>query len=130
MRKLNIVSIFFGILTIAAIIIAIFAFSRKTTRIDYSAYEERITELTDTIKQLKKDIETYKVEIDKIDLERENIRKKLEIIINENEKIDSELTNGDWDFNIRYLSEYLSEKDSLGERHSSCDNEGTTDNHK
>lgn len=115
-RRLK-VSIFLVILVIVAIIIAIFALrgSNSVYPIPTEEYEENIRVLNDTIKGLKDDIAKYKLEIERLDLEREKIKKELELIVKDNEKIDSELANGDWSVNIEFLSDFLSEKDSLGE---------------
>lgn len=111
------VSTFFGIMTVLAIIIAIFALSRskETSFPSTQEYEENIRVLNDTIKVLKEDIAKYKLEIERIDLEREKIKKELELIIRDNEKVDTELANGDWDTNIGFLTDFLSKEDTLGE---------------
>lgn len=116
----NKVSIFLVIVAICAIIIAIFAWNRPSS-LDPSLenaekeYLENIQMLNDTIQELRKDIAVYESTIDSIQLEREKIRKELEFIIKNNEKIDIELSNGDWDYNIKFLSNYLSEEDNLRE---------------
>lgn len=107
------VDIFLAIVIIVAIIIAIFALSRSSD-IYEDEYEENIRALNDTIKALKEDIAEYKLEIERLDLEREKIRKELELIIRDNEKTDTELANGDWSTNIQFLSDFLSEEDTLG----------------
>lgn len=114
-RKIK-VGIFLVILAVLAIIIAIFALSRSNSvsPIPTQEYEENIRVLNDTIRSLKEDITKYKLEIERIDLEREKIKKELELIIRDNEKVDSELANGDWDTNIKFLSDFLSEEDTLG----------------
>lgn len=111
------VGIFLVILAVLAIIIAIFALSRSDDSvypIPTQEYEENIRMLNDTIKTLKGDIAKYKQEIENIDLEREKIKKEMELIIRDNEKVDTELANGDWDTNIGFLSDFLSEEDTLG----------------
>lgn len=110
------VNIFLVIMAVVAIIIAIFALSRSDSVLPVSTeeYEENIRVLNDTIKVLKEDIAKYKLEIERIDLEREKIKKELELIIRDNEKVDTELANGDWDTNIKFLSDFLSEEDTLG----------------
>lgn len=108
------VGIFFFIIILAAIFI-IFAPIGRSSSVDTTEYEKNIRLLNDTIKKLELDIKKYKEEIAKIDLERNTIKKELEQILIDNEKTDTELSNGDWDYNIRFLSDYLSEKDSLGE---------------
>lgn len=110
------VGIFLAIVVIVAIIIAIFAPNRSSSvlPIPTKEYEENIRVLNDTIRVLKEDIAKYKLEIERIDLERENIKKELELIIRDNEKVDTELANGDWDTNIKFLSDFLSEEDTLG----------------
>lgn len=118
MERKTKVGIFLVILAIGAVIIAIFALSRSdsdSAEIPVQEYEENIRVLNDTIKVLKEDIAKYKMEIERIDLEREKIRKELELIIRDNEKVDTELANGDWDTNIKFLSDFLSEEDTVGD---------------
>lgn len=100
---------------ILAIIIAIFAFARESkTPPTYDDYEQDIKCLNDTIKSLKDDIKCYKLEVERIEIEREKIREALNNILEHNEKTDSELANGDWDTNVRFLTEFLSKEDSVG----------------
>lgn len=114
-RKVK-VGIFLAILGIGAIIIAIFALSRSNSfsPIPTQEYEENIRVLNDTIRVLKEDIAKYKQEIERIDLERAKIKKELELIVKDNEKVDTKLANGDWDTNIKFLSDFLSEEDTVG----------------
>lgn len=114
-RKVK-VSTFLAVLVIGAIIIAIFALNRSdsASSISTKEYEENLRILNDTIRVLKEDIAKYKLEMERIDLERENIKKELKLIIKDNEKIDTELSNGDWDINIEFLSDFLSKEDTLG----------------
>ena len=110
-------TIFLAILTIGAIIIAIFALGRPSSETHVTSlnkYEEDIRVLNDTIKELKESIAKYKLEIERIDLERENIKKRLDLIIKNNEKVDNMLVNGGWDTNIEFLTDYLSKDDSIG----------------
>ena len=104
---------------VIAIIIAIFALGNKSSEgsSDQTEHIENIRELNDTIKVLREDIARYKSEIERIDLERNAIREQLKRIIEDNEKTDSELANGDWDVNLRFLSDFLSEEDTVGKRH-------------
>ena len=91
-------------------------------------YTEQIQMLNDTIQLLKKDIENYKAEIELIYLERVNIKKELTKILRDNEKIDTELADGDLDYNIEFLAKYLSEKGTDWERHGSSNNKAPIDN--
>lgn len=109
------VGIFLVIFVAVAIIIAIFALSNSDTVTPMEEYEENIRVLNDTIKTLKKDIAEYEREIERIDIEREKLKRKIEQIIADNERVDTELANGDWDSNIKFLSDFLSEKDNFGE---------------
>lgn len=114
--KNNKVFIFFGVVAIAAIFIVIFAVGGSRDVLpDITIYEEKIQNLNDTIKGLKEDIAKYQAQIDTLEVERDSIRKEIELIINDNEKVDSELSNGDWDTNIKFLTEFLSKKDNMGE---------------
>lgn len=128
--KVNILLIVVAVITI---LFAIFALSRsgdtKYIR-DSKKYEENIRNLNDTIKSLKGDIAKYQYEINRLDLERVKIRKELELIIRDNEKIDTELANGSWDDNIKFLTDYLSKADSLGGRYGVSSNKVSDDNDK
>lgn len=111
------VNVVFIIIAVIAIAVAIFSLSKSSSNppiIDFEIYEDNIRTLNDTIKKLKEDILLYQKEIERIDLEREKIRQQLNQIIKENEDTDIELSNGDWDYNIKFLSDFLSKKDSLG----------------
>lgn len=128
--KVNILLI---VVAVIAILFAIFALSRSgdTKYIqDNKKYEDNIRNLNDTIKSLKGDIAKYQYEINRLDLERVKIRKELELIIRDNEKIDTELANGSWDDNIKFLSDYLSKADSLGGRYGVSSNKVSDDNDK
>lgn len=128
--KVNILLI---VVAVIAILFAIFALSRSgdTKYIQNNKkYEDNIRNLNDTIKSLKGDIAKYQYEINRLDLERVKIRKELELIIRDNEKIDAELDNGSWDDNIKFLSDYLSKADSLGWRYSVNSNKVSDDNDK
>lgn len=118
MNKTNRVNIFLAIIAVIAIIIAIFVLSRSGSTsespIYTKDYEKNIKVLNDTIQKLRTDIAYYETEIERIDLERDSIRRELQQIIKDNEKIDTELANGDWDYNIQFLTDYLSEEDSVG----------------
>lgn len=128
--KVNILLI---VVAVIAILFAIFALSRsgdtKYIR-DNKKYEDNIRNLNDTIKSLKGDIAKYQYEINRLDLERVKIRKEVELIIRDNEKIDTELANGSWDDNIKFLSDYLSKADSLGGRYGVSSNKVSDDNDK
>lgn len=119
MKKSGKVNFILAIITAVAIFIAIFALekliSQKVSHEAVAEYTESIRLLNDTISELKKDIARYEEEINNINLERESIREKIQVIIEENEKVDRVLANGDWNDNIKFLTEFLSKKDSLGE---------------
>ena len=126
MERKGKVNILLIVVAVIAILFAIFALSRSGDR----KYKENIRNLNDTIKSLKGDIAKYQYEINRLDLERVKIRKELELIIRDNEKIDTELANGSWDDNIKFLTDYLSKADSLGGRHGVGNNKAPDDNDK
>lgn len=133
MERKGKVNILLIVVAVIAILFAIFALSRSgdTKYIqDNKKYEENIRNLSDTIKSLKGDIAKYQYEINRLDLERVKIRKEVELIIRDNEKIDTELANGSWDDNIKFLSDYLSKADSLGGRYGVSSNKVSDDNDK
>ena len=116
MNKTEKVSIFLTVIGVMVIIIAIFArqYYEPPEYYDEGLYKENIQILTDTINELKKDIVRYEQELIRIDKERQKLKEEVKAIINDNDKIDIELSNGDWDYNIKFLSDFLSKKDSLG----------------
>lgn len=131
-RKVN---LFLIILGFVAIIVIAYALDKYKQHMDEPIhpkkdYTEQIQMLNDTIQGLKKDIEIYKSEIERIDLERANIKKELTKILQDNEKTDTELADGDIDYNIEFLTRYLSEKGTDWERHGSSNNGATTDSDK
>lgn len=133
MERKGKVNILLIVVAVIAILFAIFALSRSgdTKYIqDNKKYEDNIRNLNDTIKSLKGDIAKYQYEINRLDLERVKIRKEVELIIRDNEKIDTELANGSWDDNIKFLSDYLSKADSLGGRYGVSSNKVSDDNDK
>ena len=133
MERKGKVNILLIVVAVIAILFAIFALNRSgdTKYIqDNRKYKENIRNLNDTIKSLKGDIAKYQYEINRLDLERVKIRKELELIIRDNEKIDTELANDSWDDNIKFLTDYLSKADSLGGRHGVGNNKASDDNDK
>lgn len=129
------VNLFLIIIGFVAILIVAYALDKyKQHRIEpiypKKDYTEQIKMLNDTIHGLRKDIEIYKSEIERIDLERANIKKELAKILQDNEKIDTELADGDLDYNIEFLTRYLSKKGITWEGHNSGNNETPADNNK
>lgn len=129
-RKVNLFLIILGFVAILVIAYALDKYKQHREEPIYPKkdYTEQIQLLNDTIQGLKKDIEIYKSEIERIDLERANIKKELTKILQDNEKIDTELANGDLDYNIEFLTKYLSEKGTDWERHNSSHNTATANN--
>lgn len=115
MEKQTKVNIFLGILIAGAIIIAIFALSNteESQQVPFQDYEEEIRDLQNAIKELKDDITRYEREINTINLERIHLKEELDQILRDNEKVDTELTNSDWDGNIKFLTDFLSEESGL-----------------
>ena len=118
MGKERKVSILFGAVGIIAIIFAIFAYNGRVTDTGVSVEirEARVKELKDSIEALSMEIASFKKRVDSLNSERDKIRVQIKKII-ENEKVDRVLANGDWDANIRFLSDFLSKEDTLGKRH-------------
>lgn len=99
---------------IAAVCLLVGMYLRPTYNAPTSKkYDKSIKEIEDTIKSLKEDIVKYEIEISRLDKERESLRNNVRTILRDNEKVDSSIVNGDWDDNIRFLSDFLSEKDSV-----------------
>ena len=96
----------------------------------YKEYQRSLMSLTNSIVELKSDIAMYEEEIASLDLERDSIRKEIQIIFKDNEKIDSYLANGDWDYNLRFLADFLSSEDSVPEWHRSGNNTSSANQDK
>lgn len=112
MKKVTIYVVFVAL--VAAICLLVGMYLRPTHSAPTSkVYDRGIKDIEDTIKSLKEVISSYEVEISRLDKERESLRSNVRIILRDNEKIDSSIVNGDWDDNIRFLSDFLSEKDSV-----------------
>ena len=114
MKRATKVNLIFGAIAVGAIIIAIFAVSRvgKHQPDPNAAYIENIRALNDTIQALKFDIELYKQKVSEIDFERKAIIADLEKIKKEYEKNNQSIRDGGIDDDIRFLTDYLSKKDS------------------
>ena len=123
-RKVNLFLIILVFVAILMVAYALDKYKQHREELIYPKkdYTEQIQMLNDTIQVLKKDIENYKAEIELIYLERVNIKKELTKILRDNEKIDTELADGDLDYNIEFLAKYLSEKGTYWERHNSSNN--------
>lgn len=108
------VNLIFGAIAVVAIIIAIFAVSRANKRQpDPNAeYIENIRVLNDTIRALKSDIELYRQRVSEIDFERKAVIADLEKMKKEYEKSNQSIRDGGIDDDIRFLTDYLSKKDS------------------
>lgn len=111
MRKF--VTILLIVLGVISIIFAIFV-TRGEHKVPIEPYKEDIIHLEDSIKELRDSIRQYQSSLDNLQKEREKIHIQVKEILKENEEIDRVLTNGDWDANIRFLTEFLSKKDTLG----------------
>mgnify|MGYP000873377719 CR=1 FL=1 len=105
------------ILLIVGVILIIFAIfvGKDTTKVDITPYKMDILHLEDSIKELRSNIYHYQSKLDSLQEEREKIHVQIKEILKENEEIDRILVNGDWDANIRFLTEFLSKEDTLGE---------------
>lgn len=114
-----------------AIIIAIFVGSKEETPgIHIKDYTEDIRSLNDSIVSLQKEIEEYERCIAEIEFEKQKLRKVITEILEENEKTDSAIVNGDLDANVRFLSDYLSKDHDFGQGHGSLHNTGSVDKDK
>lgn len=94
---------------------------------DDTHHQQAVKELQENIQNLEVQIKEYKIQIEEIARQRDEFKTVMDKVIRENENTNIELTNGDWDTNIKFLSKYLSEKDSLGKGHVTVDNKASTD---
>ena len=117
MTKKSKMLIGFLIIGIVAVLLSALYYDAQERRRHYAEYQHTLRSLTDSISTLRNDLERYEKEIAELDLERDNIRKEIKVIIKDNEKIDAHLAYGDWDYNLKFLTDFLSSEDSVSERH-------------
>jgi peptidoglycan hydrolase CwlO-like protein len=113
--KNNTVNIFLLAITIVSVIVAVVAWNKpipSNPRIE--EYEVKIKTLNDSIRKFEKDITGYKTKIDSFEQDRKIIKNKIKLIKKEYEKTNRDLINGNLDYHIRFLADYLSKKDSVG----------------
>ena len=115
MKNKKVVILFLAALAVCAFIFIIFVPKSSVTssspQITYEEYLEKIKVLNDTIQELKGDVAKFEAEMVLLKGQREVLEQQIEIILKEYEKKDSAIANGDWEYNIRFLSDYLSEID-------------------
>ena len=88
--------------------------------------EEELQNLRDTINTLQANIDYYTEEIERLSKEKEKFKQELKQIIEANDtKIDS-IMDGDVNYNIEFLSKYLSESDSVERGHRSSNHSDST----
>lgn len=117
------VTLFLAIVVISPLVVLAYLFGKYGNNGDPvipNDYSEEIRLLSDTISELRKDIEVYKREIENIDLERDSIKRELTKIIHDSKKTDNKLRNGSCDDNIGFLSDFLSKETDKWERYDSC----------
>lgn len=119
MTKGHKVLVVFLILGIAAVLLGALYYDVQERKRYYEEYQKSLMSLNDSIATLRSDLAQYEVEIKKLDLERDSIRSEIKIIFKDNEKINSYIANGGWDYNLRFLTDFLSNEDSVGEGHHS-----------
>lgn len=110
-------NLIFGAVALVAVIIAIFAVRQAAQKQPdpNATYIENIKVLNKTIKDLREEIESYKVQVAEIDFQRRTIIAQLEKVKKDYEKSNVDLLNGDVDDDISFLTDYLSKKDGGGE---------------
>lgn len=130
MKNKKVVILFLAALAVCAFIFIIFVPKSSVTssspQITYEEYLEKIKVLNDTIQELKGDVAKFEAEMVLLKGQREVLEQQIEIILKEYEKKDSAIANGDWEYNIRFLSDYLSEVDSSRTGHTTGNNPTTT----
>ena len=115
MTKKSKMLIGFLIIGIIAVLIGALYYDVQERKRYYEEYQHTLMSLNDSISTLRSDLLQYEKEIAKLNLERDSIRKEIKIIFKDNEKIDARLANGDWDYNLRFLTDFLSSEDSVSE---------------
>ena len=110
------VSILFGIIGVLAILFAIFAYDRtpRTVTVHSKEHLQRVKDLEDSVKMLRNEIQQYQGRLDTLRQERIKIRYQIKEILKENEATDRTLANGDWDTNIRFLTDFFIRKRFCG----------------
>ena len=113
--KIKDVFLIFLTITLIIGIIVIFVRRNEPPCVGFSEdeYIESIRNLSDSIDVLQEKVSSYEDTVKKLSEEKEKIRKEMLLMLKQYEKTDSILANGTWDDNIRFLSDYLSKKDSL-----------------
>jgi len=127
MKKSTKVLIVFLILGIAAVLFGALYYDVQERRRYYAEYQNTLMSLNDSISILRGDLARYKDRIEELDLEKDSIRSEIKVIFKDNEKIDAILANGDWDYNLRFLTDFLSSEDTVSERHRSSTDETAVD---
>lgn len=119
MTKGHKVLVVFLTLGIVAVLLGALYYDVQERKRYYGEYQKSLVSLNDSITTLRSDLIQYKEEIKKLDLERDSIRSEIKVIFKDNEKINSYIANGGWDYNLRFLTDFLSDEDSVGEGHHS-----------
>lgn len=91
------------------VLIFVIVYYVNKDRNDYRRnYEQRISELQDSLNVLNRTIQKNTLVIDSLKLKKEIVKEVIKYIEKENEKVDNWIVVSGADTNIRYLSDYLS----------------------
>lgn len=117
--KENTKNIIFIIIGVFVILIIIFAQSRISRLSEKNRWKE-IESLNAKIDSLRDSIKWYNVEIERLEKEKHKKDEVIKYIDVERDKKDISIINGDVDYNIGFITDYLSKKDGYFEGHNSC----------
>lgn len=102
-------------ITIVSIFIAIFALNRgPKVVISEKLHTEDIRNIEDSIRVIGRKIDSLNWIINTTTVRSVKIEKQLEKLQKYEKETNSNIANGSWDYNIKFLTKYLSEKDSIG----------------
>lgn len=129
MEESNIKDIILVIIGLFVILIIIFAQGR-ISELSQKEQKVQIDRLNSEIASLRDSIRCYTKEIDDLENKREEIKEVIKYIEVEKEKKNIDIINGDIDYNVKLLADYLSKKDSSVGGHVDCNNGDTTEDPK
>lgn len=111
----NKLEIILGTITIVSIFIAIFALNRtQDVKVSKDEHLNEIHNIEDSIRVVSNKIDSIGYIINSTIIGDLNVKKQIEKVNEDEKETDHNIDNGSWDYNIKFLTDYLSKKDSIG----------------
>lgn len=85
-------------------------------------YEKDLKLIQDSLSELRANIYKFEVHITDLEMERKTLKKDIQFLLKQNEKINLDIDNNTLDANIEFLTEYLSTKNSPERGHRDSNN--------